>query len=247
MYFRSPIRLVALAISPVLFCLAVSAQTGKHNARNTSAKPALAPAAGAHPKPADLLAEINLARANPSKYAAYLEEMKRQFKGNTWQRPGRTALATNEGVAAVDEAIRFLRSAKPLPALHMSAGMSRAANDQVTDMIKNNISGHRGSDGSLPEDRCARYGRLQGNEAVGENIAYEGISAREVIEGFIVDDGTSNRGHRRNVFSTTYKVVGIGVGTPPSKEPTYVVTFADGFADSHGAPAKGKAATTRSM
>lgn len=198
------------------------------------------------PKPADILAEINSARANPAKYATYLEAMKKQFQGNTWQRPGRTGLTTHEGVAAVDEAIRFLKSAKPLPALKLSTGMSRGANDQATDMVRNKLSGHKGSDGSLPEDRCTRYGRLTGSQAVGENIAYEGMTAREVVEGYIVDDGTSNRGHRKNIFSTSYRVIGVGVGQSGNAEPIYVVTFAEGFTEG-AAPGKGKSAGSRPM
>lgn len=250
MHSRFLLRIVVVAVSLLLLAVGVSGQGNKSKSRATSSKPAAptaAPASAGRPKPADILAEINFARAHPAKYITYLEDMKRQFKGNTWQRPGRPGLATNEGVAAIDDAIRFLRTAKALPALKMSPGMSRAANDQVTDMVTNNLSGHRGSDGSMPEDRCARYGRLQGNDAVGENIAYEGLSAREIVEGFIVDDGVSNRGHRRNVFSTTYKVIGVAVGTPAGKDPIFVVMFADGFAEGGGAPARGKATSTRSM
>lgn len=249
MICRSLPRKLLLALALTLLGSVAFAQGGKQSKHKPAPKPAAAaaPSSAAHPKPADLLAEINFARANPSKYITYLEAMKKQFSGNTWQRPGRPGLTTNEGTAAIDDAIRFLKAAKPLPPLHMSSGMSKAANDQVSDMVKNNLSGHRGSDGSLPEDRCARYGRLQGNEAVGENIAYEGVSVREVVEGFIIDDGVSNRGHRRNVFSTTYKTVGVAVGTPAGKEPIFVVMFADGFAESHGAPGRGKAAAPRSM
>ena len=199
------------------------------------------PAAPARPKSSDVLAEINLARANPAKYAAYLETMRLQFSGKTMKRTGRPDLVTTEGIPAVDEAIRFLKEARPLGAYQLSNGMSRGALDQATDLAINNRTGHKGSDGSLPEERCARYGRLLDNEAVGENIAYEGLSAREIVIGFIVDDGTANRGHRRNVFSPTYKVLGVGVGSGANVAAIYVVTFAGGFTER--APAKVNNAT----
>ncbi|MEO6392033.1 MAG: CAP domain-containing protein [Pyrinomonadaceae bacterium] len=241
MYARMLSRAAGLAVIIVGSCLAIGAQ-GTRGPGKVGPLGVSSTSAPGVPNPADILTEINLARANPAKYAAYLETMKKQFHGSTYQRPGRPGLTTNEGVAAVDEAIRFLKSAKPLPALKLSAGMSRGANDQATDMVRNQVTGHKGSDGSLPEDRCTRYGRLTGSQAVGENIAYEGLTAREVVEGYIVDDGTANRGHRRNVFSATYKFIGVGVGQSGNAEPIYVVMFAEGFTEKGPAPGKGRSA-----
>ena len=246
MYTGLLARMAGLAVLIIGSCMAINAQITRGGGKTGPLAASAATAPGV-PKPADILSEMNLARANPAKYATYLEEMKRQFQGKTWQRPNRPGLITNEGIAAVDEAIRFLKSAKPLPALKMSNGMSRGANDQATDLVRNQMTGHKGSDGSLPEDRCGRYGRLVGSQAVGENIAYDGLSARDVVIGYIIDDGTANRGHRRNIFSTTYKVVGVGVGQSGNAEPIYVVTFAEGFTEGRAAPGKGKSAAARSM
>ena len=64
-----------------------------------------------------VLAEINSARTNPRAYAEHIMPMLRLFSGNVLQQPGRKDLITNEGVDAVNEAVQFLLSAKPLPPL----------------------------------------------------------------------------------------------------------------------------------
>lgn len=61
-----------------------------------------------------VLAEINLARAEPSKYGGFLREYRNHFKGMLYQIPGMDApRETDEGAAAVDEAIKFLPQEKP--------------------------------------------------------------------------------------------------------------------------------------
>lgn len=40
---------------------------------------------------------------------------------------------------------------------------------------------------------------------------YEGRNfALNTVKSLIIDDGVSNRGHRTNIFSTTFKYIGIG-------------------------------------
>nr|MDQ3816913.1 hypothetical protein [Acidobacteriota bacterium] len=66
----------------------------------------------------EIIDEMNLARAEPQVYAGFVEEYKKYYDGNRLQIPGRKkSLVTTEGVAAVDEAINFLRNQKPLPPL----------------------------------------------------------------------------------------------------------------------------------
>ena len=65
----------------------------------------------------EVLKEINAARTDPSAYAAHLAPMLKLYEGKLLRRPGEVALMTQEGVAAVEEAVRFLQSATPLPPL----------------------------------------------------------------------------------------------------------------------------------
>ena len=63
-----------------------------------------------------VLAEINLARTEPLKYAGFLRELRGRFHGKVYSMPGSKALVqTSEGTAAVDEAIHFLSHQQPLP------------------------------------------------------------------------------------------------------------------------------------
>src|SRR5688572_12324763 len=67
---------------------------------------------------AEVIAEINQARANPEKYAVYLEESKKYYKGKSYLPPSRQKpMTTSEGLAAVDEAIKFLKASSPLAPL----------------------------------------------------------------------------------------------------------------------------------
>ena len=179
--------------------------------------------------------EMNLARTEPQRYAAFIEEFKKYYQGNQLKLPGRSkATVTFEGVAAVDEAISFLRTAKPLPAMEINRGMSLAAKDHANDLALKGVTGHRGSDGSSPNARLERYGSWEGVN--GENIVYEVSTAREIVIGLIIDDGTPNRGHRRNIFDPNHRVTGVSITDSPVNGAKCVLNYAGGFRDKAAAP-----------
>lgn len=183
----------------------------------------------------DVINEINLARANPVQYATYLEKFKSYYTGNRCAPPGQKEFVTNEGVGAVDEAIKFLRAAKPLPPLNASKGMSLAAKDHVKDLGLTGSTGHKGTDGSMTGDRVNRYGSWE--NAIGENIAYSAGNARDAVMGFIIDDGMPSRAHRLNVFNSNYRMTGVALGQPGTYGSMCVVTFAGGYAERIAKPA----------
>jgi uncharacterized protein YkwD len=141
--------------------------------------------------------------------------------------PGRRAIATNEGEKAVDEAIAFLRAAKPLPALEPAEPACLAAKDHAADMVKNGIAGHIGSDGTKPNDRVDRYGKWLG--AIGEAIVYQVDTPRHIVIGMIIDDGTSSRGHRNDLFSENYKVAGLSLSAQSASGQLCVINYVGGF------------------
>jgi uncharacterized protein YkwD len=197
------------------------------------------------PSEKELLDEINAARTRPSEYAAYLEQLKPLYKGNSLHRPGRQALTTNEGVKAVDEAIQFLRAAKPLPPLEVSGGMCFGAGLLTSDMQKSGQTGHKGSDGSFCEDRVAKFGSW--SSPIGESISYGKLAARDRVLNFLIDDGVSNRNHRKRLLDPTFKVAGVSCGDHNAMGGVCVITLAGGFKDSTagakaGDPAKPKGA-----
>lgn len=177
----------------------------------------------------DLLNEINSARANPTAYIKYLEEYRNYYQGTSVKFPDGSTLITNEGVAALNDAITFLRTVKPLPPLALNKGMVSGAKLHLSDMLKTQKSGHTGSDGSKPEDRLSKFGTWQ--TTVGENIVYEVRSPRIDVIGLIIDDGVKTRGHRKNVFKSEFKVIGISSGGPFEQHTIAVITFAGGFLD----------------
>lgn len=81
--------------------------------------------------------------------------------------PDGRSFLTNEGVTALDEAIEFLKTLKPVTPLLVSKGLVLSAKLHLDDLQKSGGSGHRGTDGSKPEDRFSRFGIWQ--DSVGEN------------------------------------------------------------------------------
>jgi uncharacterized protein YkwD len=181
------------------------------------------------PLETEVLAEINLARTRPQQYAAYLEQLKPYFKGKTLQLPGQQASDTQEGLAALDEAINALRALKPQSPYNFSSGMSLAANLLVKEQGAKGLTGHKGVDGGFCEQRLARFGRIEGS--VGEALSYSAQSARQRVLTWLIDDGFASRGHRNSLLNPGYKVAGVSCGVHARFTIVCVVDFAGGFSD----------------
>ena len=156
-----------------------------------------------------VIRELNLARQNPALYANFVQELRSRMNGNVLVLPGHTRIRTKEGTAALDEAIRFLQNARPLPPLSGSRGMSRAAADHCADQANGGF-GHEGRDRSHAGQRIARYGNFSGSW--GENISYGKSTARDVVLALIIDDGLPARKHRANIFNPNFNFAGAAFG-----------------------------------
>jgi uncharacterized protein YkwD len=174
-----------------------------------------------------ILAEINRVRTKPVRLVTQLEEYRSHFQGKELRAPGEVTLLTKEGAAAVDEAINFLKNAPALPAVRLSAGMSRAAADHVNDLGPRGAVGHYGRDGSSPSDRLSRYGAWK--KSIGENISFGEQVARRVVMQLLIDDGVPDRGHRKNFFKAEFRVVGIACGKHTIYRQVCVIDFADDY------------------
>jgi uncharacterized protein YkwD len=154
--------------------------------------------------------ETNAARRDPSGYAEHLERILPRFDGKLLERPGRAYLRTEEGAAAVREAIASLRARRPTAPLRWSTGLAAAAADHVRDQGPIGGLEHEGTDGSTPDRRANRHGRWF--LGVAENIAYGESPAREVVIQLLVDDGVPNRGHRDNLLNASWGAAGVACG-----------------------------------
>ena len=161
-----------------------------------------------------VLHELNLARENPSLYAAFVAEARPSFM--------------KERGKAVDEAVRFLQKARPLPPLTLSAGMSRAAADHCAEQVEGQL-GHEGSDRSHGGDRISRYGSW--STTWGENISYSRKTAREVVLALLIDDGVRDRGHRKNIFNPKFNYAGAAFGPHARYRTVCTIDFAGGYAE----------------
>jgi uncharacterized protein YkwD len=142
-------------------------------------------------------------------------------------RPGRIPFRTKEGVKAVDEAIRFLRSASPRHALVYSPGMSRGAADGCAAQAGGGMSHTAGGNTGA---RIGRYGQWGGTW--GENISCGRQSAREIVIALIIDDGLRSRKHRDNIFSSNFNYAGAAVGPHAQYRTISSTAFAGSYVES---------------
>jgi uncharacterized protein YkwD len=176
--------------------------------------------------------QINMARTAPKDYASLLEPFRKYYDRKILRLPGETPILTKEGVRAVDEAIRFLHSMKSIHPLTPSKGMSLGARNHVKDQGSSGSGQHKGSDGSQPSDRVNRYGTWE--KSIGENISYGSNKARDIVMGLIIDDGVPSRGHRKNIFNSDFRVIGVACGPHPAYRDVCVITFAGRYKEKSG-------------
>jgi uncharacterized protein YkwD len=168
-------------------------------------------AARADNMPDEVLAALNRARTDPAGFAAVLQQYRARMQGKRYLKPGTTQawIITQEGTAAVDEAIAVLRATAPLPPLSVNQELALAALDQVAWQGPRGEVGHGGQGGSSPGDRLLRHGVRK--HMWGENISY-GADGLQVVVDLIVDDGVASRGHRNNILNPEFRQVGIAIG-----------------------------------
>jgi uncharacterized protein YkwD len=165
------------------------------------------------PAEKDVILEMNMARADPKKYAElYIKPMLQYnwggpFGANSYLAPGETVYtSTQEGKNGIQSCINDLSKRSKMPPLLPAKGLFLAAKDHASDTGPKGITGHTGSDKSSMGQRINRYGKWDGG--AGENISYGHNIGRDIVVQLLVDDGVSNRGHRNNILNKSFKYAG---------------------------------------
>ena len=177
----------------------------------------------------EVLLHINMARSDPSRYAEeFLGPRLVFFDGDIYREPGRVAIATIEGAAALEDCIADMEDTDPVDPMLPSEVLTLAALDHAGDLSASGETGHVGSDGSLFSARIERYGEWR--NTIGEVISYGPDTGREIVIGLLIDDGVDDDGHRRNLLNPDFMLVGIAVEEHSSYGNVCVIDFAGSFA-----------------
>lgn len=166
---------------------------------------------------ASMIAELNRARTNPTAYANWLDTLRSRYSDRILNLPEEGRVLTIEGVAALDDAIAFLRQQSPLPPLQQSAGMSQGARDRLLQ------SPH--TPPPTLGDRLRRYGTWEGRLA--EVITFPNRTAITKVMLLILNDGNPNRPLRRQIFSPEFRYV--GAACSPHRERTCVLNYVTNY------------------
>lgn len=199
--FKHILRLTALTVFiTMLATINAAAQTGE---KITSVRSFLTNTE------TEVVKELNFARTNPKKYAAFLRTYLSHINGDKYQLPGGCPLYLHEGKKAVEEAIQFLENLAPMKPFKGSKTLSTAAKDHALEQGRTGETGHYGANGSTIESRIEKHAQWLGS--IGENCHYGSDVARDIVIDLIIDDGIADRGHRNNIFSSAFTAVGVAV------------------------------------
>jgi len=117
---------------------------------------------------------------------------------------------TQEGDAAVFEAIEFLKQQNPLPPLDFSSQLQQAAQYLVDDIAPKGIISLHCTNGMKPKHRIENFIRL---DNIWGETQVSGVSkAKDVLLVLLVNDGNPDRQFRNTMFSEQHNLCGVASG-----------------------------------
>ena len=177
------------------------------------------------------MAKTNELRTNPLSFVPYFNEIKAQFthatNPNIRVLPSGTLLLTNEGPAAVDEAIAYCQNAAAVPAMQWDQLLGFASKVLADEQGPTTQTGHTGPNGSTMQSRIETFGQWQ--TTIGENIAYGNTNAQEIIAQLFIDDGVASRGHRVNLMKPEFLFMGARSGPHGQYNHMTAINYAGGM------------------
>jgi uncharacterized protein YkwD len=111
------------------------------------------------------------------------------------------------------------RTKNGLPELEWSESLAAVARVHSSDMANAKFFSHRGSDGSMVDDRADRLG-LGEWRSIGENIAY--LRGFDDPAALAVEKWLESAAHRKNLLGPTWKESAVGVSV--TEDGTYYMT-----------------------
>ena len=163
-------------------------------------------------------------RENPQSYIQKLKENLKYFRQKIFHPPGEDPIQTYEGTEAIDDAIQFLKTQKPVERLEYNDGIAQACKDHVLDIGSKGLTTHEGSDELNIADRIEKYVEWDG--AAAESIDFGFKTPENILLNLLIDDGVKDRYQRYNLFNNNFKYIGIGIG--PHRE--YGICVVIGYA-----------------
>jgi uncharacterized protein YkwD len=181
---------------------------------------------------AQILAELNFARAHPQAYA--LELLAEPV--TDWERATQRGSDLDGGAYA--ETVDFLMRQPALKPLRQEDGLAASALEQVAAQGPAGVTGHDSLNGERFDARLRRH--IAPDTLVAENIAYGPRTAAEVVRALIIDRGVADRGHRTNIFHPEVTAAGVACGPHATFVAMCVIDFA-------GDSVRGRSAGSRQM
>ncbi len=177
----------------------------------------------------DLVREVNDLRRNPCAYADKIERNKKYFKAdNVWKHPkSKFAIKTEEGAAAYDEAINFLKNkATSRNELDVSKSLTKIAEDFLKEYQKDPMA-------NIPlDDVVKKYGKFTG---LFRRLVQLGADTPEfVVVSLVVGDGDKSRQYRDALLAENLNKIGVAHGEHKDYSVISVLTICNDFTNADG-------------
>ena len=156
----------------------------------------------------ELFQEHNNLRKDPQSYIEKLRKIENYYKDKIFRHPNEIPIETYEGSEGVRNAIEFLKNQNPVKELTYSESLSKSALDHANDIGKQGSHNHEGTNGSLLSDRIEKYTEWDG--AIAESLQFCYKYPENIILSLIIDDGSSEKHQRENLFNEEFQYIGIG-------------------------------------
>ena len=170
----------------------------------------------------DLLKQINHLRHHPKQWIVELKRMLDYFQGDTYDHPLFGSRHYNKGRAAIEEAIKFLETCAPMPALNRNAQLDALAKKENERAIALESNKQEVAEHSVAK-RISAIDKKFINYA--ESVVVGFPDVKEIVKDLILHDGIVDYPHREHLLSQDFDQVGINIAKNKNDELSTLVNF----------------------